>query len=87
MEASPPSECPACRSTQLVEGELIGGGELFNLPASTFRPRSRARLLLRGGVELPNRYMACCSCGLFWQTLDREAIGSIEAFERVNRVF
>jgi Zn-finger nucleic acid-binding protein len=64
--------CPHCQGNALWEGNLLGGGEIGNLPAGTFAPRNLKSLQWKAGVEIPNAYTLCLDSGLLWQILPQK---------------
>lgn len=79
--------CPQCNNAQLAQGKMTGGGEMENLPVSTFEPEGLKSLRMSRGVELApnNTFTLCKSCGLLWLQLSPEKLKEINHFIQQNR--
>lgn len=76
--------CPVCRSASVIEGEMFGGGEFGNTPASTFVPRGMKWFRMSRGIEMDVVYAYCKDCRLLWKQVPPETAKEMERFLEEN---
>lgn len=75
------TECPACRSTRIVHGELRtdqSGHDVGNV--AFFLPSTRTRFFLVSEpcVYPEGRACACLECGLLWSRVSPEKVAKLK---------
>lgn len=73
VESPAATECPRCKSENIVSG-LLGGDGFFR--RARFSVRS-GRLVWSTGVEIARSSCACLHCGVVWSYLDKDMLARV----------
>ena len=69
-------ECPRCNSMHVVQGSILGHGDIGL--GFVFRPKSLKYLRFTStDLTIPKNIYACCNCGLLWAEIDYKKLVKI----------
>lgn len=73
LDSPAASECPRCKSENIVRG-LVSGGGFFRRAKFSI---NSGRLVWSRGVSIARSSTACLHCGVVWSFLDKDLLARV----------